>query len=387
MFGSRAFTSTQTGHRCTSSAKFTSTRQIENDIGDRYRIDEVEDETHPKRSLACSLISSVCCPILGIIAIFYAVRAVRAHSQGFYAEATIFYKKAIRWSLITFIIGLVLGSIIAFTFFVKTVLDHHIHTTNMFSIVILALLSSVKAQYYNHHQQQQQQYSYNNLNLRPFHPQTNAFGAQGMQQNPRVRGNLISDDTSMLPFGSQIVVSLADVSLQDVASRPLNTLVLYGSYRFPIPFEIPYSMAQVQINSNSIRQYAIQARIEKDGQLLYINDQYTPVQLIPAPINPINVFMKKISTSTFPGNFGTYTPRPPIMNSPYICLQNPDIGPCKASIEQYFFNAQLGSCQIFFWGGCGGNQNRFNSLSECERTCSFYRRRMITNNAKQRWIK
>ena len=59
---------------------------------------------------------------LGIIAVFYAIRAVRAHSQGFYAESTTFYKKAIRWSLITFIIGLVLGSIIAFIFFVKAIL-------------------------------------------------------------------------------------------------------------------------------------------------------------------------------------------------------------------------------------------------------------------------
>ena len=32
MFGSRAFTSTQTGHRCTSSAKFTNTRQTDTDI-------------------------------------------------------------------------------------------------------------------------------------------------------------------------------------------------------------------------------------------------------------------------------------------------------------------------------------------------------------------
>ncbi len=51
----------------------------------------------------------------------YAIRAVRAHSQGFYAEATIFYKKAIRWSLITFILGLTIGSIAAFIFFVKVV--------------------------------------------------------------------------------------------------------------------------------------------------------------------------------------------------------------------------------------------------------------------------
>jgi uncharacterized lipoprotein YbaY len=94
---------------------------------------------------------------------------------------------------------------------------------------------------------------------------------------------------------------LADVSLQDVPSRPLNTYVVYGSYQFPIAFDIPYSISQVQSNSNNIRQYAIQARIEKDGQLLYINDQYTPVQLIPVPINPINVYMKKIGTPTIPG--------------------------------------------------------------------------------------
>ena len=51
-----------------------------------------------------------------------------------------------------------------------------------------------------------------------------------------------------------------------------------------------------------MRQYAIQARIEKDGQLLYINDQYTPVQLIPASITPVNVYMKRVGTSSNPGN-------------------------------------------------------------------------------------
>lgn len=39
MFGSRAFSSTPAGHRCTSSAKFTSTRQIEaeNDIAGYFK--------------------------------------------------------------------------------------------------------------------------------------------------------------------------------------------------------------------------------------------------------------------------------------------------------------------------------------------------------------
>jgi len=115
-----------------------------------------------------------------------------------------------------------------------------------------------------------------------------------------VRGNLLSDDTSVLPYGSQIIVSIVDVSLQDVPSRPLNTFLLYGSYRFPIAFEIPYSINQIQ-SINNFQRYAIQARIEKDGQLLYINDQYTPVKLNPASVNPVNVYMKKIATSIIPG--------------------------------------------------------------------------------------
>ncbi len=32
---------------------------------DQYRLAEIEDETHPKRSLTCALVSSLCCPILG----------------------------------------------------------------------------------------------------------------------------------------------------------------------------------------------------------------------------------------------------------------------------------------------------------------------------------
>jgi hypothetical protein len=32
---------------------------------EQYRIADIEDETHPKRSLGCALVSSICCPILG----------------------------------------------------------------------------------------------------------------------------------------------------------------------------------------------------------------------------------------------------------------------------------------------------------------------------------
>jgi hypothetical protein len=184
-----------------------------------------------------------------------------------------------------------------------------------------------------------------------------------------------------------------DTSLQDVAARPINTVVIYGSYRFPIAYEISYSTAQIQ--ANNVQQYSIQARIEKDGQLLYINDQYIPVQLIPVPVRPINIVLKNVGGS-YPGKstcvfrfvyififIGIYTTRPPIIGGLYICQLRPEPGLCYASIEQYYYNPQLRSCQIFIWGGCGGNQNRFSSREECERTCSIYRRRIGNNNAKQ----
>ena len=71
----------------------------------------------------------------------------------------------------------------------------------------------------------------------------------------------------------------------------------------------------------------------------------------------------------------------------FSCQHMPDAGPCKAYIEQFYFNAQTGFCQVFIYGGCEGNPNRFNSRDECERTCASYRRKIIRNNAKQKWIR
>ena len=146
------------------------------------------------------------------------------------------------------------------------------------------------------------------------------------------------------------------MALQDTSSRPLTTFVLYGSYRFPITFELNVNPMQI----STYQQLAIQARIEKDGQLLFINDQYTPVRF---PTNFINVWMKNVgSSSTSSGNA-------------FICQLRPDPGNCFASFEQFYYNTQWRTCLTFIWGGCGGNSNRFSTRDECERTCSTNRRR------------
>ncbi len=154
----------------------------------------------------------------------------------------------------------------------------------MLSIIIFLLVSVANTQYYY----PQQQYLLNNYNSGSSYSQNYPTWNPAIQQSKQktsniylfisqnqfldqasVRGNLLNDDPSVLPYGSRIIVSLTDVSLQDVAARPLNT-------------------------------FTIQARIEKDGQLLYINDQYTPVRLIPTPVNPVNIVMKKVGVSMDP---------------------------------------------------------------------------------------
>ncbi|CAF0755790.1 unnamed protein product [Didymodactylos carnosus] len=89
---------------------------------DQRHLSDADLESHPKRSLACALLASLLCPILGVISIYFAVLSVRAHNQGYFAQSQTYYKRAIRWSLITFIFGLALVSTIAFIFFVRAVL-------------------------------------------------------------------------------------------------------------------------------------------------------------------------------------------------------------------------------------------------------------------------
>ena len=51
------------------------------------------------------------------------------------------------------------------------------------------------------------------------------------------------------------------------------------------------------------------------------------------------------------------------------CLEPGDIGPCRARILKYYYNAEEGSCAELYYGGCGGNGNRFESFQECTNVC------------------
>ncbi|KAL4704596.1 hypothetical protein ACJJTC_017851 [Scirpophaga incertulas] len=52
-----------------------------------------------------------------------------------------------------------------------------------------------------------------------------------------------------------------------------------------------------------------------------------------------------------------------------VCKQPLDVGHCRAYYERWFYDHSLGRCEPFGYTGCGGNENNFPNLSQCENFC------------------
>ena len=63
-----------------------------------------------------------------------------------------------------------------------------------------------------------------------------------------------------------------------------------------------------------------------------------------------------------------YIPLPPC-TAVDVCDLPMVVGPCDAAIPSWFYNSESGECEIFTYGGCGGNDNRFDTRQACEAQC------------------
>lgn len=67
-----------------------------------------------------------------------------------------------------------------------------------------------------------------------------------------------------------LTVTLADVSRQDVPAKMLAEQIIANPGASPIPFELSYDPDAIVPNHS----YAVQARIEWEGRLLFVNDRH-----------------------------------------------------------------------------------------------------------------
>ncbi|XP_051007953.1 tissue factor pathway inhibitor 2 [Acomys russatus] len=54
---------------------------------------------------------------------------------------------------------------------------------------------------------------------------------------------------------------------------------------------------------------------------------------------------------------------------PSYCSSPKDEGLCSANVTRYYFNTRNKACETFTYTGCGGNENNFYYLDDCDRAC------------------
>ncbi|XP_075936047.1 protein AMBP [Anarhichas minor] len=59
----------------------------------------------------------------------------------------------------------------------------------------------------------------------------------------------------------------------------------------------------------------------------------------------------------------------PLFNATESCKAASDTGPCFGRLPRYHYNSSSMSCELFFYGGCLGNQNNFLNERECLQRC------------------
>lgn len=59
---------------------------------------------------------------------------------------------------------------------------------------------------------------------------------------------------------------------------------------------------------------------------------------------------------------------------PDFCYQSPETGYCRGSFQRYYFDWKSDKCTTFSYSGCGGNDNNFLTLHECQKKCQETRK-------------
>ncbi|XP_025027504.1 collagen alpha-3(VI) chain isoform X11 [Python bivittatus] len=99
---------------------------------------------------------------------------------------------------------------------------------------------------------------------------------------------------------------------------------------------------------------------EKDMQLPVLEKSHLSGQ---------KVHMKNLSRRKFPRRKLRSRAKKVARAVTDICQLKKEDGPCRDFVLKWYFDPNTASCARFWYGGCDGNENRFNTQKDCEKVC------------------
>ncbi|XP_014769053.1 actinia tenebrosa protease inhibitors [Octopus bimaculoides] len=56
-----------------------------------------------------------------------------------------------------------------------------------------------------------------------------------------------------------------------------------------------------------------------------------------------------------------------------VCKLPPVTGLCRALFLRFYYNHKSQKCENFYYGGCGGNRNKFTTIQDCQKACQHFK--------------
>lgn len=105
-----------------------------------------------------------------------------------------------------------------------------------------------------------------------------------------VTGEVVYRERIAMPENAVVTVRVSDVSRQDVAAEVIGEQVITAPGNVPVKYSVPYDGSKIIPNNR----YAVSARIEVNGQLMWISTTRIPVITHDAPTSDVQILVQRV---------------------------------------------------------------------------------------------